>query len=161
MESDGLQQPTPQNRWQQSGPQQPRPGRWNPAVVVPLALVALVGVVVAGYLVIFGRGGGEKDEIRKTVKEFASAVDRNDNVTLLSLLCPQEAAGVADDIDSPDGRGDPNAKLIPITVEDIKINGIVAEVRVTRPRQKPATLFLRKEKGVWKLCDTERYNKGN
>lgn len=173
MEPDGPQQPTPLNPWQQPGPQQPgrqqpwpqqpRPGRRNPAVVVPLALVALVGAVLAGYLVIsgLGGGGGEKDEIRKTVKEFAHAVDRNDNVTLLSMLCPQEAAGVADDIDSPDGRGDPKAKLIPITVEDIKINGNIAEVHVTRPRQKPATLFLRKEKGVWKLCDTERYNKRN
>ncbi|MFC0041836.1 hypothetical protein [Actinomadura rayongensis] len=131
--------------------------------MVPLALVALVGVVVAGYLVVAGlnSAGGEKDEIRKTVKEFAGAVDRNDNVTLLSMLCPQEAAGVADDIDAPDGRGDPNAKPIPIKVDDVKINGNVAEVRVTRPRQKPATLFLRKEKGVWKLCDTERYNKAN
>ncbi|MFG1858405.1 hypothetical protein ACGFJT_41700 [Actinomadura geliboluensis] len=125
--------------------------------------LALVGVVAVGYLVISNLDdrGGEKDEIRTTVKAFASAIDRNDNVTLLSMLCPQEAAGVADDIDSPDGRGNSTAKTTPITVEDIEINGNVAEVRVTRPRQKPATVFLRKEKGIWKLCDTERYNKRN
>ncbi|MFF5259473.1 hypothetical protein ACFY4C_11060 [Actinomadura viridis] len=90
---------------------------------------------------------------------FAHAVDRNDNATLLAMLCPQEAEGVVDDIDSPDDRGDPQAKAIPIKVENVQITGDVAEVRITRPQQGPATLFLRKQNGGWKLCDPERYGR--
>ncbi|WP_067831854.1 hypothetical protein [Actinomadura kijaniata] len=59
----------------------------------------------------------------------------------------------------PGGRGDPRAEPVPITVEDVRITGGVAEARATRPRRRPATLFLRGEGGVWKLCDPERHGR--
>ncbi|GAA1593984.1 hypothetical protein GCM10009678_90200 [Actinomadura kijaniata] len=149
-------------------PQQPPPRHTVPRrnlvflLSLPVLLVAAAVAVVAGHLATSGPdlgGGGEQGKVRKVVTDFAAAVDRNDNAAVLSMLCPQEAEGVADDLDSPGDRGDPRAELVPITVEDVRITGDVAEARVTRPRQRPATLFLRREGGVWKLCDPERYGR--
>ncbi|MGW0444749.1 Rv0361 family membrane protein [Streptosporangium sandarakinum] len=150
----------------ESSPQQPplHPSALRRKLLWVFALpVVLVVVVIAGYLARSGSdaggGGGEQDEIRKTVVDFSIAVDRNDNATVLSMLCLQEAEGVVYDIDSPDDHGDPQAELIPITVKDVRVTGDIAEVQVSRPQQQPATLFLRKENGSWKLCDPERYRR--
>ncbi|GAB3276322.1 hypothetical protein GCM10027589_01870 [Actinocorallia lasiicapitis] len=106
-----------------------------------------------------GDGGGDQGDIRRAVTAFSAAVDRNDNVTLLSLLCPAEAVNVEDDIDSPDSTGDPQAPIHPLTIGEIKITGEVAEVTVSRPEQAPATVFLLRQNGAWKLCDPERYGR--
>ncbi|MGK5554581.1 Rv0361 family membrane protein [Actinomadura kijaniata] len=152
-------------------PQQPPPRHTVPRrnlvlllslPVLTVAAAVTVAVAATGRLASSGPGpggGGEQGEVRKVVTDFAAAVDRNDNATVLSMLCPREAAGVADDLDSPGDRGDPRAELVPITVEHVRITGDVAEARVTRPRQPPATLFLRREGGAWKLCDPERYGR--
>lgn len=142
------------------GPQPPLPPQRHGLPRSKLVLIAASAIVLAAALVTayFTVGDdGEQKQVRTTVVNFSHAIDRNDNATMLSLLCKEEAAAVADDIDSPNDHGQPQAKLIPITVKDVHITKDVAKVRITRPRQQPATLFLRKEGGAWKLCDPERY----
>ncbi|WP_019630588.1 hypothetical protein [Actinomadura atramentaria] len=131
-------------------------------VSAALILVGALGLVAgAGRLALSDSGRpeahGEQAVIQKTVTAFAGAVDRSDNATVLSMLCAQEAEGVADDIDAPDDHGDPKAALTPITVQNIRITGTTAQASITRPRQQPATVFLLKENGTWKLCDPLRY----
>lgn len=127
-------------------------------IVLICALLVLSAAAVAVYLAASG-SDGEQEDIRRTVVDFAHAVDRDDTATVLTMLCAQEAEGVVDDVASPGDRGDPRAEVVPITVSGIRVTGDVAEVRVTRPQQSPVTLFLRKEDGSWKLCDPERYGR--
>lgn len=129
--------------------------RRSKLVLIAASAIVLAAALVAAYVTV--GGDGEEQKVRTAVVNFSHAIDRNDNATMLSLLCRQEAVAVADDIDSPDDHGQPQAKLIPITVQDVHITRDVATVRISRPRQRPATLFLRKEDGAWKLCDPERY----
>ncbi|MEV0968430.1 Rv0361 family membrane protein [Microtetraspora glauca] len=96
-------------------------------------------------------------QIRTTIEKFAHAVDREDTVTMVAMLCEEEAQSVIDEVPSPDDPGlDPSHER-PIDVSDIRVTGDVAKARVTRPAQQPATLYLRKEAGTWKLCDPERH----
>ncbi|MFJ9407299.1 hypothetical protein [Streptomyces sp. NPDC101393] len=67
------------------------------------------------------------------------------------LLCREEARGVIDD-GTGDGERDTRSKPIPVTTSDVRIEGKTAGVVVSRPAQKPATVHLLKEEGVWKMC---------
>jgi ketosteroid isomerase-like protein len=100
----------------------------------------------------------DEDQIRTTVEKFAHAADREDTAAMISMLCEEEAQSLtADGEPSSDGRVlSPNYER-PIKVSNIRVTGDVAQARVTRPAQRPATLYLRKETGTWKLCDPERY----
>ncbi|MCO6004905.1 YbjP/YqhG family protein [Actinoallomurus purpureus] len=100
----------------------------------------------------------DEAQIRKTVEKFAHTADREDRSTMISMLCEEEAeAVIADGEPSSDNRVlDPDHER-PIKVSNIRVTGDVAQARVTRPAQHPATLYLRKEAGTWKLCDPERY----
>ncbi|GII95271.1 Rv0361 family membrane protein [Sinosporangium siamense] len=96
-------------------------------------------------------------EIRSTVERFAHAVDREDTVTMIAMLCEEEAQSVADEVSSSGDQVLDRSHERPIDVSDIRIAGDVATVRVTRPAQQPVTMYLRKESNTWKLCDPERY----
>ncbi len=127
------------------------PGRRRALIGVVAGLIAVTGSVT-GY-VAFGRGDSEQTKIRKVVAEFAVAADQVDMPKVLSLLCTQEAAELTSHDEAPT-RGDRlvGVKPNPVTTSGITIKGDVAAVLVTRPAQKPAHLYLRKEKGTWKVC---------
>ncbi len=114
-------------------------------------LLAAAGGITAYLLP--DQGDTEQSRIKKAVADFALAVDRGDTPRMVGLLCLEEARGVTDDgLDSGDAERDTRSKPIPVTTSDIRIKGSVASVVVTRPAQKPTAVYLRKEKGAWKLC---------
>ncbi|MFG2287609.1 hypothetical protein ACGFOU_16320 [Streptomyces sp. NPDC048595] len=114
-------------------------------------LLAAAGGITAYLLP--DQGDSEQSRIEKAVADFALAVDRGDTARMVGLLCLEEARGVTDDgADSGDAERDTRSKPIPVTTSDIRIKGSVASVVVTRPAQKPTAVYLRKEKGAWKLC---------
>lgn len=133
-------------------PRQPsgRRKKWWYLAAAAVVLAAVGGVTA--YL-LPERGESEESRITKVVADFALAVDRGDTPRVVGLLCPEEARGVTDnDADSGDGERDTRSKPIPITSSDVRIKGNVASVLVTRPAQKPTAVYLRKEKGGWKMC---------
>ncbi len=118
-----------------------------------------VGVLLAAVVVCVGvflrpeRGDTEQSKVQKVVADFALAVDRGDTSTMVALLCLEEARGITDNDDnSADGERDTRSKPIPTTTSDVRIKGNVASAVVTRPAQKPASVYLRKEDGTWKMC---------
>ncbi|MGW1372995.1 Rv0361 family membrane protein [Streptomyces sp. NPDC002446] len=115
------------------------------------ALLAAAGGVTAYLLV--DRGESEQSRIEKVVADFALAVDRGDTPKMISLLCQEEASGIADnDGDPGDDDRDTQSKPIPITTSEVRITGDTASAVVTRPALKPAAVYLRKEKGAWRMC---------
>ncbi|UQA96892.1 Rv0361 family membrane protein [Streptomyces halobius] len=114
-------------------------------------LLAVAGGVTAYLLP--GEEESEESRIKKVVADFALAVDRGNTHKMIGLLCLEEARGIADEDDgSGDDERDTHSKPIPIETSDVRIKGDVARVVVTRPAQKPTPVYLRKQKGTWKLC---------
>lgn len=124
-------------------------------------MLAAAGGVTA-YLLL-DRGEDEQSRIKKVVADFALAVDRGDTPKMVSLLCQEEARDIADNAndnandaddsgDSGDDDRDTKSKPIPIRTSDVRIKGDTASVVVTRSAQQPNPLYLRKEKGTWKVC---------
>ncbi|WP_369355266.1 hypothetical protein [Streptomyces sp. cg2] len=114
----------------------------------------LAGAAVCVAVFLFPeRGDTEQSKVQQAVTDFALAVDRGDTAKMVALLCLDEAHGVADNDDnSADGERDSRSKPIPTTTSDVRIKGSVASVVVTRPAQKPVSVYLRKENGTWKMC---------
>ncbi len=134
-------------------PAQPQPTRkrWIPAAVAGAVVLILVVAIVVTVVVV--RGNSDQVKIQKVAQNFASAVDRGDQPRILSLLCAEEAEAVTDDEDfNPANTATSAGKPIALHTSDIRISGNVASARITRPNAPPATLYFRKEAGVWKVC---------
>ncbi|MFE9204269.1 hypothetical protein [Micromonospora sp. NPDC007230] len=97
----------------------------------------------------------EESRIRSLVNDFAAAVDREDQSTILNLLCTAEVEEFMGDDDfdpSSEPLADPPS-VRPVTIADVRISADIASAQVTRPAQPTVTLhFLRKEDGTWKVC---------
>ncbi|MDA0637444.1 hypothetical protein OUY22_28905 [Nonomuraea sp. MCN248] len=147
-------------------PRPPSPAPPRPSLTSWLVAGALIALAVCAAVVFaaLSRTGPdptgaatenpEEARIRTTVETFAHAVDREDTAAMIGLLCEEEAEGVTRRSPRP-GLGPAHER--PVEVTDVHVTGDVATARVTRPAQQPATLYLRREAGVWKLCDPERY----
>jgi hypothetical protein len=149
-------------QYQVAGPGQPfpiqngkRPKSRTWSFVVAGAITALAVFSGAAYGV-FAWTHRDEAQIREAVKDFAHAVDREDAATMLRLLCTEEAQSAVESGVSENDRGLVSRYERPVETSNIRIIGDVAQTRVTRPSQQPATLYLRKESGTWKLCDPER-----
>ncbi|MGH3392533.1 MAG: hypothetical protein ACRDOO_26995 [Actinomadura sp.] len=146
-------------QYQVAGPGQPFPiqngTRRTRTFVVAGAFAALAVFAGAAYGV-FAWTHRDEARIRDAVKEFAHAVDREDAATALRLLCAEEAASAVESGISENDHGLGSRDERPVETSNIRITGDLAQARMTRPSQQPATLYLRKESGTWKLCDPER-----
>ncbi|MBD0692142.1 hypothetical protein [Streptomyces sp. CBMA123] len=128
--------------------------RWPYLLGVAVLLLVAAGVV--GY-VEKDRAPGEPDRVRQVADRFAGAVDRGDVAASVGMLCAEEAGDLADD-GLPSGEASPSADEQqpgasgpPVEISDVRIQGDVASVHVTRPGV-DTTLYLRKEAGVWSVC---------
>ncbi|WP_433136962.1 hypothetical protein ACQPZ8_33230 [Actinomadura nitritigenes] len=128
-------------------------------VLLAGALTALA--VFAGAAVYGVHWWTHRDERRVSgaVTDFAHAVDREDSATALGLMCAEEEQSAVESGASTTDHGLGSRYERPVKTSDIKISGDVARVRLTRPSQQPATLYLRKEGGAWKMCDPERQSR--
>jgi hypothetical protein len=137
-------------------PPSPRARRRRRPVLLAGALTALA--VLAGAAAYGADRWTHRDERRVSgaVTEFAHAVDREDSATALGLMCAEEEQSAVESGASTTDHGLGSRYERPVKTSDIKITGDLARVRLTRPSQQPATLYLRKEGGKWKLCDPER-----
>ncbi|WP_430784135.1 hypothetical protein [Actinoplanes sp. G11-F43] len=118
-------------------------------------------LVVAGVVWAVSSGGDgpaevtEEDRIRDLISEFALAVDREDQASILRLLCAEEADEIragADFDPTLDGDVDVAVSAAPVSVTDLQITGDTARAGITRPAREPATLAFRKENGTWTVC---------
>ncbi|MEV5824168.1 hypothetical protein AB0L25_01180 [Spirillospora sp. NPDC052242] len=125
-------------------------------VIVAVAAVSVLAVVSGAGYGVYRWTHRDEARIHATVEEFAHAVDREDMVTTLDLLCAEEARSLVESGVPEDERGGDESAERPVETSGIRIAGDLAEVRLTRPEQEPATLYLRKEGGTWKMCDPER-----
>ncbi|MGC4879372.1 hypothetical protein ACLQ26_24305 [Micromonospora sp. DT43] len=140
------------------------PAGAHPRHKLIVAAAVLLLVVVAGAVawMAFGRSGGagtppDTDETRLTrlTADFALAVERADQVRVLSLMCAEEAEEVKDGEGydpSFDGAADTSVTAAPVTLADVVVTGDTAQGTVARPGQDPNTLYFRKEKGTWTVC---------
>ncbi|OLT14553.1 hypothetical protein BJF79_19000 [Actinomadura sp. CNU-125] len=117
--------------------------------------MAVVVLSAAGYGA-FWWTHRDEGRIRAAAEEFAHAVDREDTAAALDLMCAEEARGAAESGVAEDGDGLGADAERPVETSGVEVSGDLARVRVARPSQPPATLYLRKEDGAWKLCDPER-----
>lgn len=101
----------------------------------------------------------DERRVSSAVTDFAHAVDREDSATALGLMCAEEEQSAVESGASASDHGLGSRYERPVKTSDITISGDVARVRLTRPSQPSATLYLRKEGGAWKLCDPERQSR--
>jgi hypothetical protein len=113
-----------------------------------------MSIVLAGAITgyILGQGNSNQAKIKEVITEFAAAVDEVNIPKVVELLCPEEAAGITDNPDTPASSNRLAVHPRAITVSNVKIKGNIASVLVTRPGQNPVTMYLRMEKGNWKVC---------
>lgn len=132
-------------------PKKSRKGLWASLTVVAVGLVAVLGI---GGFVIFGPGFSDSGKVKKTVDEFAAAVDTSNAPAMLALMCTAQAQQLRDtegfDADD-DSTVDPGSRR-PVNISDIRIDGDTAQVTVTRPPEQPNQFTLVKEDGRWKMC---------
>ncbi|MGI5321073.1 Rv0361 family membrane protein [Actinomadura nitritigenes] len=145
---------------QNPGPPLPPPpphGRRRPRfVLLAGALTALAVFAGAAAYGVYWWTHRDERRVSSAVTDFAHAVDREDSATALGLMCAEEEQSAVEAGASTTDHGLGSRYERPVKTSDIKISGDVARVRLTRPSQQPATLYLRKEGGTWKLCDPER-----
>lgn len=146
---------------QYPGPPLPPPHRRRRRRFVLLAGALTALAVFAGAAVYGVNWWTHRDERRvsSAVTDFAHAVDREDSATALGLMCAEEEQSAVESGASTTDHGLGSRYERPVKTSDIKISGDVARVRLTRPSQQPATLYLRKEGGTWKMCDPERQSR--
>ncbi|NNG98979.1 hypothetical protein HLA97_17215 [Gordonia araii NBRC 100433] len=81
----------------------------------------------------------DSDKISKTINGFAEAVDTMNTPKTLSLLCESEARQIREHEDydpNDDSTIDPLERR-PVNISNLRINGDVAHVTVTRPPGRP------------------------
>ncbi|MFE0641744.1 hypothetical protein ACFW2Y_09075 [Streptomyces sp. NPDC058877] len=124
--------------------------RWYVAAAVGTAVLAGSYTAYA----VFTRPESEQTKIEAVVADFAAAVDQVDVPKVVGLLCAREASGITGKDDQPLSASDREMGVKPraVVTSDIRITGEVASAVVTRPSQRPATVHLEKEGGMWKLC---------
>ncbi|GAB3571564.1 hypothetical protein GCM10027445_27050 [Amycolatopsis endophytica] len=109
-------------------------------------------VVVGGVLFLLLRTT-EEDRVEDVADRFVTAVDTQDQRTMVELLCASEAAAVTGDDDyDPAYDGYTSGFARARSLDDVRISGDAASVRLTRPDQEASTLYLLRENGVWKVC---------
>ncbi|MEU9019766.1 hypothetical protein [Actinomadura sp. NPDC048394] len=148
---DQIQNPGP--------PLPPAPGhgqRRRRFVLLAGALTALAVFTGAAVYGVHWWTHRDERQVSSAVTEFAHAVDREDSATALGLMCAEEKQSAVESGASTTDHGLASRYERPVKTSDIKISGDLARARLTRPSQQPATLYLRKEGGTWKLCDPER-----
>jgi hypothetical protein len=121
---------------------------------IALATVVLLTGIVAVLVVVFA-GRNDKKHIAQAIEGFAEAVDTGNMPKMLGYLCAAEARQITerDDYDSDEtSRIDP-IKRLPVNIGDVQIRGDTATARLSRPPAQPRTLRLKKEAGIWKLCN--------
>jgi hypothetical protein len=121
-------------------------------VAVGVLLLAACGVGL--YLMVRTPADTDKTRIRTLVENFAAAVDRDEQSTILKLLCSSEAQEIMQDDDFDPSRPPPSPQpsVRSVKVTDIHVEDDTASARVTRPSQSAVRLYFRKEKGAWKVC---------
>ncbi|MFD0901841.1 hypothetical protein [Actinomadura sediminis] len=124
--------------------------------VAAVAAVSTLAVLSGAAYGVYRWTHRDEARVHATVERFAHAVDREDMVTTLGLLCDEEARSLIESGVPEKERGGDGSAERPVETSDVRIIGDLAEVRLTRPSQEPATLYLRKEGGSWKMCDPER-----
>ncbi|GAB08719.1 hypothetical protein GOARA_019_00010, partial [Gordonia araii NBRC 100433] len=117
-------------------PPRSRKGLWAGLAGV---LVVLIVAVCATLYFVFGFGMSDSDKISKTINGFAEAVDTMNTPKTLSLLCESEARQIREHEDydpNDDSTIDPLERR-PVNISNLRINGDVAHVTVTRPPGRP------------------------
>ena len=132
----------------------PKPVWIAAAAVAGLVLFAGLGAYGIVRLINEDPVSTDKTRVSELVKEFATAVDREDQSAILALLCAAEAEEVKRDDDFDPSQAPPVSPppVRPVTVANIQVSGDAASARVTRPGQQDATLHFRKENDAWKVC---------
>jgi ketosteroid isomerase-like protein len=126
------------------------------------AVAAVAGIAAAGVFLYVNIPGdhqtwsGDETRIRVLVKDFATAVDTEDQAGLVRLLCAEEAAGITDDDDynpaDDSAAAEPQIGQLSVQTSDIHVTGDTASAQVARAADEPRTLYFRKEQGAWKVC---------
>ena len=150
--------PDPSESHNVASPQGPEPHATSPQKRAALIAAAAGVVVLAVAGVVASRIVRKSDgaRIARLVTNFTTAVDTHDQATTLSLLCKDEAAGLADNDDYPPGEdaGPSTTQHVKSAVKTsgIRIVGNVASARFKRPSNASGTLYFRREGGHWTVC---------
>ncbi|MER5218506.1 hypothetical protein ABT063_50565 [Streptomyces sp. NPDC002838] len=122
--------------------------------VVAAGVLLLAACGVGLYLMVRTPADTDETRIRTLVEDFAAAVDRDEQSTILKLLCSSEAQEITQDDDFDPSRPPPSPQpsVRPVEVAEIRVENDTASARVTRPAQSAVRLYFRKEKGTWKVC---------
>lgn len=134
----------------------------QPSLAIRLLIIggaAAVGLVVLGaaaFGVHWVMSGDERDA-SAAVEEFAHAVDRGDQASMLVMLCVEEADALRESGVPEDEAGGGSDLERPIRTSDVEIRGNVARAVVRRPDQDPVAAYLKREAETWKMCDPERF----
>ena len=120
--------------------------------VLLVGVVAFAGLGCWGYT--YYQRSQQKKSISNTITAFAEASDTVDTKKLASLMCEAEAEEF---LDGFEGQEDPGpikpAKRRPVDIGPIVITDDDATVDVTRSPLPTVTFKLKRESGVWKLCN--------
>lgn len=125
-------------------------------VVAAISAVAIL-LAVSGVLY-FALGGGITPEaqVRQVINDFATAVDTEDQVKIVDLLCIEEAANITEDDDyDPTATGAESATRLDRQISDIHIMGQTASAQITFSTHESITIHLRQEQGTWHICATD------
>lgn len=144
----------------------PPPAGSRRAKLLLTGAAGLVVALLAGGVAFFTLGGGgsgsgeaansDQAQIKRLVNNFADSIDRQDQRTMLSLMCAEEAADVTDsDGFDPNATGTstvPPDQKTKLTTSDVRIVGDMATARITREDRTADQLYFLKENSQWKVC---------
>jgi hypothetical protein len=120
-----------------------------------VAAAAVLLLAVGGSGVYLAVSNSDEAQVRRVVGDFAAAVDRQDHLVMLELLCAEEAAGITED-DDYDPTAEPvgAAGALEREVTDVRImpGEQGATALMTTPGREPLTIHLRRERDRWQVC---------
>lgn len=121
---------------------------------IALAVVMSVAGIVAALVFVFA-GRSDEKQIKQAINGFAEAVDTGNMPKILGYLCADEARQITerDNYDPNDTSTIDPIKRLPVNISDVQTHGDTATARLSRPPAQSRTLRLKKEAGVWKVCN--------